>query len=345
MSNSASASPSPSSTSSSLPAFAESAFSAVLERFSTDAGGAAAGAGGAAAAGAEAAAEWSWVAAALSFLRARTSVLSSDASVERLQRLITHSRHSGEGQGKEEEGEEKEGGSGGRRSAGGGAAAVGGRSGGSGGSGGSASSSSSSSRSMDLQGAPIPLITAASASTSTPSSASSPSASTSTGDGKGGLLPVERGSVTPRYTWTQSLSEVNVSLPPLPASTSSKQLQVQLSATHLTITLRPSTPLIPTTAFHAAILPDDSTWTLESEGHSKTLRLYLRKGHCSTRTPDAHTHPTHRHPSTDRCCDASLPLRLSLSLCGPCARRPSLAQSLAHPSATASPPCGGRCLL
>ena len=78
--------------------------------------------------------------------------------------------------------------------------------------------------------------------------------------------------------WTQSLSEVNVSLPPLPASASSKQLQVQLSATHLTITLRPSTPFIPTTAFHAAILPEDSTWTLESEGHSKTLRLYLRRG-------------------------------------------------------------------
>ena len=114
-------------------------------------------------------------------------------------------------------------------------------------------------RAMDLEAKEIPSVDASSASK--------------------GAAPVNRGAVTPRYTWTQTLSEVTVTLPPLPAGTASKALSVSISASHVSVALRSalSAPLLPSTALNAAVRADDSTWTLEAEGGAKVLRLYLPK--------------------------------------------------------------------
>ena len=118
--------------------------------------------------------------------------------------------------------------------------------------------------SMNLSGDAIPSVDA--------------DASTSTSTSKG-LLPVNNGAVTARYSWTQTLSDVTATLPPFPASVSSKQLSVQLSSQRLSVAHKASGETLVDAPLHAAILVDDSTWTLETDSSSgqRVLTVYLRK--------------------------------------------------------------------
>ena len=187
------------------------------------------------------AAEWAFVEAFFGFLSRHTSALSSAAAVERL-RGLAQLRPSPPAERKEREGE-------GEGKEGEGKAAE-----------------------QKPLATPAPAVGAA-AGGGGAEAERSPS---------GLLPPVQRGSSTALYSWTQSLSEVTVTLPPLPLSTSSRALAVELTPTQLSIAYRgpPQSappPLLPPGRFHAAIQSDDSTWTLETEGSAKLLRLYLKK--------------------------------------------------------------------
>ena len=94
-----------------------------------------------------------------------------------------------------------------------------------------------------------------------------------------GVPPVNNGAVTARYSWTQTLSDVTATLPPFAASVTAKQLAVDIQPRHLTIVHKAAKQTLVDAPLHAAILPDDSTWTLETDQHSqqRTLTLYLKK--------------------------------------------------------------------
>ena len=195
------------------------------------------------------AAEWAFVEAFFGFLSRHTSALSSAAAVERVKGLAQlrpslpaeRKERESEREGKERQGEGK---------------------------------------AVERKPLPTPAPSVAAAAGGAGAKAEPGSEAAQASSGL--LPPVQRGSSTPLYSWTQSLSEVTVTLPPLPASTSSRALAVELTPTKLSIAYRgpPQSappPLLPPGRFHAAIQSDDSTWTLETEGSTKLLRLYLKK--------------------------------------------------------------------
>ena len=122
---------------------------------------------------------------------------------------------------------------------------------------------SSEEKSMDLLDDSIPSVDAAAA-------AAAPSK---------GRQPTNNGDVTARYTWTQSLADVTATLTPFPASVTSKQLTVVLSPRHVLVVHKAEQRTVLDDELHAAILVDDSTWTLETDKRSqqRVLTLYLRK--------------------------------------------------------------------
>jgi hypothetical protein len=69
------------------------------------------------------------------------------------------------------------------------------------------------------------------------------------------------GTVEGKYTWTQTLSEVDVRVP-LPAGTTAKTLDVNFTNTKLKVGLK-GQPAICEGAFHKRIIVDDSFWTIE----------------------------------------------------------------------------------
>ena len=126
----------------------------------------------------------------------------------------------------------------------------------------STGSAPSEQQSMDVHSDELPSVDA---------SAASPSK---------GIPPVNNGAVTARYSWTQTLSDVTVTLPHFPASVTSKQLSVQLAPRHLRIVDKAAQSTLVDDELHAAILLDDSTWTLETDsggGQQRILTVYLRK--------------------------------------------------------------------
>lgn len=120
--------------------------------------------------------------------------------------------------------------------------------------------------------APAAATAAASSSSSTTDLKDEPE------DEEDSLPPPEgNGGTTDKYSWTQSLAEVNVSIP-LPAGTGAKQLQVEIDTDRLHASLKVGDK----TVFLSGepdepIDSSDATWTLESSGSGKTLELYLPK--------------------------------------------------------------------
>lgn len=90
--------------------------------------------------------------------------------------------------------------------------------------------------------------------------------------------PVGNGGTTDKYTWTQTLSEVNVSIP-LPASiTTAKQLSVTIEPNELRAATKDGSVVFVSGTPDEKIASDDATWTLESEKDGRrVLQLYLPK--------------------------------------------------------------------
>lgn len=94
--------------------------------------------------------------------------------------------------------------------------------------------------------------------------------------------PVNNGGKTDKYTWSQSLSEVNVEIA-LPAGTTSKQLQVTIEPTLVHATLKGSKQ--GDAGWYLSGEPDErvdsdnATWTLvaDSKSGGKILELFLPK--------------------------------------------------------------------
>jgi len=96
-----------------------------------------------------------------------------------------------------------------------------------------------------------------------------------------GQTPVNNGGFTDKYTWTQSLSEVDVRLevPKL----SSRSFIVQFKSKHLKVGIK-GEALIIDAELHAKIDPDESMWSMSEEagieGKVMTLNLVKKEGMC-----------------------------------------------------------------
>jgi len=104
---------------------------------------------------------------------------------------------------------------------------------------------------------------------------------------EGKQIPIGNGGSTSRYVWTQTLEEVTVHIP-LPEGLRSKDLNVKIGATSLSISPKGGTAsesaLVPIKGtFFGKIRTSESTWTLESSTHLSekmtTLQLILDKVH------------------------------------------------------------------
>ncbi|OSX75933.1 hypothetical protein BU14_0216s0024 [Porphyra umbilicalis] len=80
------------------------------------------------------------------------------------------------------------------------------------------------------------------------------------------------GSTTSRYTWTQTLTDVHVSVP-LAAGTRARDLTVTIAPTHLRV-VGPSGTLLDD-ALHAPVKDEDAMWQVDAAAH--TLDVYLDK--------------------------------------------------------------------
>jgi len=91
-------------------------------------------------------------------------------------------------------------------------------------------------------------------------------------DGK--LAPVNRGSLTDKYSWTQTLQEVTVSIP-IADNVNKKALNVELEPDTVHIAINGQTHI--EGQWSEKIDADSATWTIEHEGAQKHLILYLPK--------------------------------------------------------------------
>ena len=73
--------------------------------------------------------------------------------------------------------------------------------------------------------------------------------------------PIGNGGATDKYIWTQTLSELSLSLP-LPANTRGRDLNVVMSKSHLKIAFK-SGSIIVDDDLSKSIIVDDSFWTIE----------------------------------------------------------------------------------
>lgn len=83
------------------------------------------------------------------------------------------------------------------------------------------------------------------------------------------------GGVTANYRWSQTLEEVTVYVP-LPDNVTSKQLDVKILSNKLRVGVKGQTPMIDG-EWSKKIKPDDSIWTLESDGGKRILQMTLQK--------------------------------------------------------------------
>lgn len=79
----------------------------------------------------------------------------------------------------------------------------------------------------------------------------------------GKLLPnAGNGSSTDKYSWTQTLSDVEARVA-IPPGTRGRDLDVKVTATHLRIALKRTGEVLVDDDFHAKIHSDDALWTIE----------------------------------------------------------------------------------
>mmetsp|Transcript_2287 Transcript_2287/g.3073 ORF Transcript_2287/g.3073 Transcript_2287/m.3073 type:complete len:332 (+) Transcript_2287:149-1144(+) len=84
--------------------------------------------------------------------------------------------------------------------------------------------------------------------------------------------PPGNGGITDKYVWTQTLSELNVTVP-VPEGTKSRQILVDIKKKKLTVGLKGQPPIVEG-ELHKAIKLDDSFWTLED---NKEVAINLQK--------------------------------------------------------------------
>jgi hypothetical protein len=94
---------------------------------------------------------------------------------------------------------------------------------------------------------------------------------------KGKLKPTAgNGADLGKYSWSQTLSEVNVSFP-VPAAIKGKDVVFDISRTRLMVGVRGAQPIVDG-ELHDEIKTDEATWTLEQgAGGSKTINVYFEK--------------------------------------------------------------------
>merc|ERR1711976_858340 len=88
-----------------------------------------------------------------------------------------------------------------------------------------------------------------------------------------GISPVGNGGITSKYTWTQTLNELDVRIT-VPQETSGKMCEVILTKTRIKVSLKGQLPIVDG-ELHAPII--DHMWTLETEGQKKLLVINLTK--------------------------------------------------------------------
>jgi hypothetical protein len=85
--------------------------------------------------------------------------------------------------------------------------------------------------------------------------------------------PICNGGTTPKYVWTQTLSELSINIP-LPPNTKAKDLTVSITKTHLKIIHKSTNETIVDDSLSKSIIVDDSFWTIED---NNMLVLTLQK--------------------------------------------------------------------
>ncbi|CAE7905275.1 BOB1 [Symbiodinium sp. KB8] len=83
------------------------------------------------------------------------------------------------------------------------------------------------------------------------------------------------GGVTDKYSWTQTLQDVQVSVG-VPAAIKGRDIVCDISGSHIKFGLRGQDPIVDA-PLAKPVKADDCYWTLESSGASRTLDIYLQK--------------------------------------------------------------------
>ena len=89
-----------------------------------------------------------------------------------------------------------------------------------------------------------------------------------------GLLPVNNGSVTDQYIWTQTLTEVTVNIF-IPDGVASKFIKVNVTSTHLKITVNGQVHL--EGEFHQRIKADEHVWVIDTFNKRRCVILTFEK--------------------------------------------------------------------
>eukprot|EP00245_Coleochaete_scutata_P007109 TRINITY_DN22203_c0_g1_i1.p1 TRINITY_DN22203_c0_g1~~TRINITY_DN22203_c0_g1_i1.p1 ORF type:complete len:230 (-),score=68.41 TRINITY_DN22203_c0_g1_i1:994-1683(-) len=91
-----------------------------------------------------------------------------------------------------------------------------------------------------------------------------------------GLLPNNgNGADLEKYSWTQTLSEVSISIP-IPPGTKSRALSVEMKRTSLKAGIKGQTPILEGELF-AGVKPDDCIWSIE-DGKELLINLVKQNG-------------------------------------------------------------------
>jgi len=94
------------------------------------------------------------------------------------------------------------------------------------------------------------------------------------GEGKG-AVPINNGGICDNYRWTQTLQDLQVSVP-VPAGTKAKGMTVEISKTKIKVQVKGAEALIEG-EFHAAVKVDDCTWSLGDEEGERLVQITLQK--------------------------------------------------------------------
>jgi len=89
-----------------------------------------------------------------------------------------------------------------------------------------------------------------------------------------GPAPIGNGGATEKYTWTQTLHELNMFIP-VDIDLNSKQVKVAIGVQHLTVHLNGDKFI--DADFPEKVNVDDSLWTLETENKEKFIHVSVQK--------------------------------------------------------------------
>jgi len=93
-------------------------------------------------------------------------------------------------------------------------------------------------------------------------------------DSESGEMPNKgHGGDTDKYSWTQSLGEVDLSIE-VPTHIKGRHLDVKVTATHVKVGIKKEKPLVEGELFAEIV---DNMWTLETEGNKKFIVINMEK--------------------------------------------------------------------